>query len=326
MKKYNTLISVVIPVYNVEKYLIECLDSIVQQTYKSLEIIIVDDGSTDGSSNICDLFAQKDERIRVVHKLNAGLSDARNVGIEIATGKYITFVDSDDYIELDMISYLYNLLRKENADMSVCQRKKVNENGDPIFDKLDITENLIKGNRNCMKEFFINPGLDTVAWGKLYLRSMFQDVRYPVGKYHEDVFTTHLLIAQCSNIAIGSEQKYCYRQRLSSISKSSFSIKHLETIEGNLERRDYIIRNYSELIRYANAGIIYSVNQCVVKLSNASCFDKKITKELQKYYRLYEVDFLRGNSSILAKIFSVFAYMNLSVLIKIMTFFKSKVH
>lgn len=317
------LISVVVPIYNVEKYLKKCIDSIVHQTYKNLEIILCDDGSTDSCPQICDKYADMDLRIKVIHKTNGGLSDARNVGIESATGKYILFIDSDDFINENMIFYLYDALIKNQADMACCQRQEVDECGKKLKSNKKYNTFIVNENEECMREFLNNPQMDTVAWGKLYMRSMFKNIRYPVGKYHEDVFTTYKLIAQCKKIFVGEEKYYYYRIRTDSIMTSTFNRKHMDSIKGNEERAIFIQENYPKLQKYANAGILYAVNKCVVRLAKCKTLDDKsismngVIMEFQKYYRKYESDYLHGNSGIKAKIFSIIAFVNLPMLMYI---------
>lgn len=310
-------ISVIVPVYNVEKYLRQCVQCIIEQTYEKLEIILVDDGSTDSCHKLCDDYALQDSRIRVVHKKNGGLSDARNVGIAVSSGEYIALIDSDDYISLDYIEYLYRLIIDSRADMSICQRWDVDESGNPLREGRRYEDAVINGNKKCMKEFFTNPAMDTVAWGKLYKKSLFNNVQYPFGKYHEDVFTTYLLIAQCSCIAIGKERKYFYRQRNSSISNRTFTQKHLDSVEGKLECRQFMIRHYPELVQYANADVVYAANQCALRMIKAGIIKKEYIRFLQEQYKHFESDFLKGKSKFLSKAFSAIAYINLAILVKI---------
>lgn len=317
------LISVVVPIYNVEKYLKTCIDSILCQSYKKLEIILCNDGSTDSCPQICDEYAKIDSRIKVIHKKNGGLSDARNAGIEVAKGKYIIFIDSDDFINRDMIFYLYSSLIENRADMACCQRQEVDEMGHALQNNHIYKSFIIDDNRKCMKEFLKNPQMDTVAWGKIYRTSMFKDVRYPVGKYHEDVFTTYKIVAQCERIFVGEKKYYCYRIRTASIMTSSFSKKHMDSIKGNEERAIFIKQRYPELQKLANAGIIYAVNHCVLRLAQCENVDDesmetdKIVKKFQEYYKKYEFDYLQGASGIKAKIFSIIATINLPVLMYI---------
>lgn len=323
------LISVVVPIYNVEKYLKKCIDSIVYQTYRNLEIILCDDGSTDSCSQICDKYAEMDSRVKVIHKKNGGLSDARNVGIESSTGKYILFIDSDDFIDENMIFYLYDALIKNQADMACCQRQEVDENGRKLKSNKEYNTFIVNENEECMRELLKNPQMDTVAWGKLYIRSMFKDVRYPVGKHHEDVFTTYKLIAQCQKIFVGEEKYYYYRIRTDSIMTSTFNKKHMDSIKGNEERARFVKQNYPKLQKFANAGILYAVNKCVVRLAQCGNLDEQlismngVTTEFQKYYRKYEFDYLHGSSGIKAKIFSIIAFINLPILMYIMKIYYS---
>ena len=156
MLQNDALISVIVPIYNVEQFLRPCVDSILNQTYSNLQIVLVDDGSTDSCPTICDEYASQDDRIFVIHKSNGGLSEARNVGIDIARGSYITFIDSDDVIAVDMIEYLYALLRISNADISVCQRADIDEAGVDIavHKKMLKEDYILSNNKACMRDFF----------------------------------------------------------------------------------------------------------------------------------------------------------------------------
>ena len=311
------LISVVIPVYNVETYLEECLQSVVDQTYQNLQIILVNDGSTDGSLTICKSFAQKDQRILALSQENAGLSAARNTGIKAATGKYITFIDSDDAIHPDMIEHLHNMLKQHNADMTVCQKEFTNEESKAIPCDQYYPDRIISGNRNCMKFFFEDNGLDTTAWGKLYKTEMFAEISYPEGKYHEDIYTTYRLIALCDKIVTSAQRLYFYRQRTGSIIHASFSPKHLDAVEGSLLRAEFISAHYPPLKTLAQSKIIYTANSCVLKLMRCDDVDPKTVEFLQKQYRTYEKSFLLGNSKASAKLFSLFAYCNLGLVLKL---------
>ena len=312
------MISVVIPVYNVEEYVEDCINSVISQTYKNIEAIIVNDGSTDKSLAICKQYAKKDKRVHIITQANQGLSAARNTGINFAKGEYITFVDSDDLIAPDMIEYLYLLLSKSHADMAVCQPEFVDIKGNRIIKEIKSSKRVVTGNKECMKEFFCSTDIGTVAWGKLYRTVHFKDVRYPVGKYYEDIFTTYLIIQQCEKIVVGDEKKYMYRQRNNSISKEEFSKKHLDAVEGAIVRKDYIERMYPEVLPYAKAKIVYVANQCSLKMAKAKEYDSQITNFLQAQYRNYELEFIKGNSSIVAKIYSILGWINLKLFIRAM--------
>ena len=182
------LISVILPIYNIETYLSKCMESVINQTYDNLEIIMVDDGSTDNSASMCDDFKMVDKRIVVFHKSNGGLSDARNYGIERANGEFITCIDPDDYVDLDYVEYLLCLARKYRTKMSICQHRVVYDNG-------AIKENGSKGDENistenCLQRMLYHDVIDTSAWAKLYYRNLFVTVEYPKGKLFEDIGTT----------------------------------------------------------------------------------------------------------------------------------------
>lgn len=315
------LITIVVPVYNVERYLSACIESILLQTYRNLQILLVNDGSTDSCPQICDEYALKDKRIEVIHKSNGGLSDARNFGIEHSRGQYITFVDSDDVIASDMVEYLYRLLKRNHADISVCQPLRIAENGslkdrkEPLFKDFVVSGNLV-----CFHEFMSRQNIGTIACGKLYKIDLFKDVRYPIGRYHEDVFTTYKLVALCETIAVGGEKKYGYRIRTASITQSSFSPKHLDAVIAKEELADFIIKHYPKEQNYAKIGIVYSATQCVFRMGCSHCYDKRYTHFIQLRFRTHEGTFLRhGKCKIPTKIISIFSFFNVLFSIRIIS-------
>lgn len=320
----NFKISIVIPIYNVQEYLEDCIESVINQTYNNIEIILVDDGSTDHCPQMCDEYATKDNRIQVIHKKNGGLSDARNAGIKAATGEYITFIDSDDFVDEHFVEYLFKLIMSQNSDISVCHSVNVDESGKQFGSQQKFANVLYKSNQECMEGFLIADNVGTVAWGKLYKTSLFNNVEYALGKYHEDVFTTYKLVAQCNRIVCGKETLYCYRHRIASISTQSFSEKHLDAIQGKIEQRDFLKKNYPNLTSIGNAEILYAVNVCVLRLIEAKRYEKKYIQRFQKYYRQYEKDFLRGRSSKAAKIFSLASFCNLSLTMHLYAFLRGE--
>lgn len=314
----RSLISVIVPVYNVKSFIKECIDSIACQTYRNLEIILIDDGSTDDSGDICDGYALKDIRIKVIHKKNGGLSDARNAGIEIATGDYIAFIDSDDYIYPEYFEYLYELISKNNADMSSCQPILVDESGNimstPLVEK-DQHINTISGRENCMAEYVISNKINTTAWGNLYKTNLFKEsgIRYPVGKYHEDVYTTYRIIDLCEKIVVGNRQLYAYRQRGGSIINSGFSEKHLDGIYGSIQRFEFISSKYPRLKRVASAGLVYSANMCLLRIAHSNAPIKKYRNLLKPIFRKYSYNFIRTpNVSFMSKCTAFMAFLNLN--------------
>lgn len=225
------LVSIIVPVYNVEKYLARCVDSLIHQTYSNIEIILVDDGSTDSSGELCDKFVLSDPRITVVHKKNGGLSDARNTGIENASGEYLMFIDSDDFIMPEMIEQLYKSSSDDN-DLVICDFDYVNEVGKII----DFREKNALKEGNWSKEEFWNFLFSTshcvcvCVWNKLYKKDWFSYIRFKTGKHNEDAFIIKSIIDQVSNIKYISKKLYCYTQRSDSI-MGNYSLKNLDSVE-----------------------------------------------------------------------------------------------
>lgn len=239
------LISVVIPVYKVEGYLERCVMSVINQTYKNLEIILVDDGSPDKCGKLCDEFALKDSRIKVIHKENGGLSDARNAGIDIAKGKYITFIDSDDYVKETYAEYLYSLVKEFKTRMAIALHEAVYETGRVL--KWDTGERISMDAEKCMERILYHDVLDISAWGKLYELSLFENVRYPKGKLFEDAGTTYKLIIQCDKIACGFESQYYYMIRKGSIVTGSFNKSKLDMLEMTDQMAETLREKYPAL-------------------------------------------------------------------------------
>lgn len=222
------LITVIVPIFNVENYLSKCIESIIKQTYRNLEIILVDDGSTDDSPIICDKYAKLDSRIKVIHKLNGGLSDARNCGMRIAQGRYIAFVDSDDYIEKYMYEILYNEIIEYQADIAVCGR--IIENGDEKKQLYTLNNKLIMDSIQTLKYYFKRKLIDPSACDKLFKRELFNNIEFPVGKIHEDIFVMDIIINNCNKIVHTGLPLYHYINRHDSITKKRISEKNLDFI------------------------------------------------------------------------------------------------
>lgn len=311
------MISVIVPVYNVLEYLDRCISSIVCQSYENLEIILVDDGSTDGSGDICDSWGRRDPRIKVIHKVNGGLSDARNAGIDVASGEYISFIDSDDFVLKDYFQYLYDLIVSVNADMSVCQVINVDESDKTIHEPGLTVDKVIRGNTQCMDAFLSDASIDTTAWRKLYRKSLFSDsaIRYPVGRYHEDVFTTYKLVARCEVIIVGHRGLYAYRQRVGSIINSTFSPKHFDAVYGNIERYEFISNRYPELKSKASRGLIHSANICSMRMGMAKVSPEPYLPTMDLIYKTHLTSYLRSTARPASKIFAIAARINLRLLI-----------
>ena len=227
----NELISIVVPVYKVEPYLGRCIRSIIAQTYDNLEIILVDDGSPDQCGAICDRFAQDDPRIKVYHKENGGLSDARNYGVDRADGEYITFVDSDDYVAPNYIGYLYDLLAKHDADISCCCME-ITSKEILAFDNAAAipSEILLTGKKACKE--LIGGLYDTLvtACGKLYKSAIVKQYPFPVGRKHEDEAITCKYYYASNRVAIGNQRLYAYYQNPNSITHNRPSSLNVDAI------------------------------------------------------------------------------------------------
>lgn len=224
------MISVIIPVYKVEKYLDKCVESVVGQTYSDLEIILVDDGSPDDCPKMCDLWAERDGRIKVIHKLNGGLSSARNAGLALASGEYVFFLDSDDTISVDCISLLVDAAQRDGSDICIANVVRVDESGeriknppfglDAVLSKDAIFENIAQKGSSAY----------VVSWGKLYRRELFDGISFPEGKLNEDEFTYYRVFDRCNSVSVRKEALYFYLSRQGSI-MSEYTSRRLDVLE-----------------------------------------------------------------------------------------------
>ncbi|MCI7086164.1 glycosyltransferase [bacterium] len=239
----NPLISVIVPIFNVEKYLNRCVDSIINQTYENLEIILVDDGSTDGCPGICDDYAKKDSRIKVIHKENGGLSDARNAGMKTACGEYISFVDSDDWIDLQTYSLVLQKMLDTQSQIGAFNIISVSD-GDfspDLSDKFEVFDS-----QTAIENTIDDIKVKTVAWNKLYHRSVLKDLSFKVGRLNEDEFFTFYALDKADRIVYLYRQCYYYYQRPYSI-MGSYSIKRLDMLDGVRERMSFTKEHYPEI-------------------------------------------------------------------------------
>lgn len=266
----NNLISVIVPIYKVEKFLDKCVKSIVNQTYFNLEIILVDDGSPDNCPAICDKWGEKDNRIRVVHKKNGGLSDARNAGLNIATGEYVVFIDSDDWIESSMIEKLYVLLMKCNADIAECGVCYVTENGNELKKDVNVGGIQELSKIEALKLLISTNQVRQTVWNKLYKRSVIEKNSFVVGKTHEDEFWTYKVIDNAEKIVVTDDVLYNYVQRNGSIVNSDYSVKRLDGLEARVERMKYLSK-YPELGQELKKSVWFTCMyhyQCALKYLN----------------------------------------------------------
>lgn len=255
------MVSVIVPIYKVEKYLRSCVDSILQQTFSDIEVILVDDGSPDGCGAICEEYAQEDERVSVIHKENGGLSDARNAGLDVCRGDYIVFVDSDDCIHPQMIERLYNLLLKYQADMAVCSFQDIDENETPLYVKYDTQgKEYCFEKENIMNQLQSRNLLTVVAWNKIYKARLFEKIRYPKGYIHEDEFVIHKLLHLCTRTVYTDEKLYYYRKRGDSI-MGNISIGKIKDIFTAYDDRIPFLeeRHYGDIVTDTKLQLMHQV-------------------------------------------------------------------
>lgn len=244
----NEKITVIIPVYNVEKYLDRCLESIVKQTYKNLEIILVDDGSPDNCPELCDLWQSKDSRIKVIHKKNGGLSSARNAGLDFATGDFIAFVDSDDYISENMLETMLEAALKNNIKVACCGRVRVS--AQKKVEMFTLPKEQVLTGEEAIKQLLIGGSVEEACWDKLYKKEVFDNRRFPVGEINEDIVQTIEILGDCEFIIHVGKPFYYYCENVNSITTSKYSsakrayIKHLNQIF------EYLNKNYPQLLNY----------------------------------------------------------------------------
>ena len=238
-------ISVIVPVYRVEDCLDKCVRSIVGQTYANLEIILVDDGSPDDCGVMCDAWASKDSRIRVLHKTNGGLSDARNAGLSVATGSLISFIDSDDWIEPDFLEALLTAMVSQKAQIAECAVELVDDTGKVLHCRntfqataLDKIEGL--------RQLVLEEGIYQTVWNKLYRREVLEGIPFEKGKYHEDNFWTYQVFDRMERLAIVDRPMYHYLQRSGSIMGAGYSLKRLDGVEALFHQMEYLSK-YEQL-------------------------------------------------------------------------------
>ncbi len=249
-------LSIIVPVFNLERLLPKCIDSILAQTFKDFELILVNDGSTDKSDEICDEYGNKDQRIIVIHKKNGGVSSARNAGLAVARGEYIGFVDSDDYVNKHMYETLCHTAIQNNADITVCSFLNVCEDQGQAIDKPDLnykTQHF--NNREAIRQMYISKSnyiTYIVPWNKLYKRQLFNDIQYKVGNIYDDETIAHMLLYNSKNITYINSKLYYYVQRSGSQMNSPFHIKRFDKIYALNERAKYF-KQYKETDLYEKA-------------------------------------------------------------------------
>lgn len=257
------LVSIIVPIYNVEKYLKECIESILNQTYKNLEIILIDDESPDNCGKICNDYALMDNRIKVIHKKNGGLSDARNAGLEIMTGEYLMFVDSDDYISYDCVEKLYELSVLHNADLVIGGTEKFDdETKEVIWSTYSGKEEIqLFDKEKSMADMFEN---GCASWARLYRSEIHKDILFPVGEINEDEAIVLRLLERCNSVVKTNCVIYNYRYRSQSITSTKWSIKKLDWVNHCKNNLEFVSLNHPELINVAKlrykSSVVWALN------------------------------------------------------------------
>ena len=256
-------LSIIVPVYKVEKQLERCIRSILNQSFTNFELILVDDGSPDKCGEICDEYEKKDKRIKVIHKKNGGLSDARNAGLNIAKGKYIGFVDSDDIIHSEMYERMYNCITKYNVDIVQCKFRKFKSIEDiNKFSNIKDANIEYYTSKEAIIDMIDNNKINVNTWNKLYKRELFENERFPKGKIHEDEFLTYKLIYKSNKIAYINEELYYYYQNDNGIMNGSNLIKRLDRIEALEERSNFFLKNGDkDLYNKSNTALFFALNK-----------------------------------------------------------------
>ena len=285
----NDLISVIVPIYNVEKYLKKCIDSILKQTYTNLEIILVDDGSPDNCGKICDEYAKKDKRIKVLHKKNGGLSDARNKGIEIAKGRYIYLIDSDDIITKDSIEILYKNIIETKKDISIGRISTfTEENNMRTEDCEECIE--VYDTKEAIEHLLYNTKYTSSSAGKLFLASIFKDTKFPVGKKYEDLATVYKLIYNSSNGVVATN-KIVYNYfvaRQGSIMNEKFSATRMEALYFTEEILEFVKQKFPDIENAAITRLIIECRDILVEIPKKYEY-KEFEKYVYNYIKKYRI-------------------------------------
>lgn len=290
------LISIIVPIYNVERYLEKCICSILKQSYSSFEVLLVDDGSTDSSLEICEKWAAEDNRIRILKKSNGGLSDARNFGLRYASGKYITFVDSDDWIEEDYLEFLHASIVRDDSDISTCIYYSCTENGRTPWKGITSDSTEVMDRDSALLSLLYSSRIDVSATCKLYKAKLFEGVSFPVGMHFEDVGTTYKLILKAQKTSVGMRPLYNYLMRPGSIVHQSNN--------KIFDRSALAAKAYEELSRDPNpvirrAALRYYAFNCLSVLRMINLSDKAQCEEagrIRKAVLSYKNEILKDPS------------------------------
>ena len=284
----SELVSIIVPVYKVEKYLDKCIESIVGQTYENLEIILVDDGSPDNCPAMCDRWAEKDSRIKVIHKENGGLSSARNAGLDACTGEYIYFLDSDDYIADNCIEMLFNAIVSDGSDMCIGNLMSVDESENFVDSYVCPKQRILTPEDIFSTYGNESPIIFIVACGKLYKTKLFSNIRFPENKLHEDEFTFYKVIDLCKAVSVLPDMLYFYVQHTESI-MTNITPKRLDSIEAYCNQAEYLLqKGYLNSIEYIRRAASYWFKEILLN-SKIKITDQYFITAMRFYKRICKI-------------------------------------
>lgn len=287
------MISVIVPVYKAEKYLNRCVESVVNQTYRDLEIILVDDGSPDRSPELCDIWARKDKRIKVIHKKNGGASSARNMGLNVAMGDYVAFVDADDYISRDMFEVMSDAAVRNKVDVVSCGRVRVGVNGNTELFTLN-QEKCFSG-KEALKEFFKGTCFDDASWDKLYCRELFSNLRFKEGETNEDLVPAVRILGSCNKVVHTGKPLYFYCENSESVTGSGFNAGKMIVLRHLEEVKTYVSENYPDLLGYYMVlENRYCLSMMYALLDDKDVFNSYVS-ERKKVLSIFRSGFVKRN-------------------------------
>ena len=281
------LVSVIVPIYNVQDYIERCVHSIIEQTYYNIEILLIDDGSTDDSGKLADEYTKKDERIRVFHKKNGGLSDARNYGILMSSGKYVCFIDSDDFIHKDYIRLLYKICTEQGCEIAQCDYLRTDGSIDSTISSkttIQLYNNIQMLNNLYGKEYVKS----VIVCNKLYKRKLFDDIDFPIGRIHEDEATIYKLFYKANKIGVTEQVLYYYYQRPNSIMQKKYNLKRMDILWAIENRRRFFKENgLNDLFYKDNYKMLTKILKNYYEVLHANDIANKnvILKELRMKYK-----------------------------------------
>lgn len=310
----NFLISVIIPIYNAEKYLDDCIKSVVNQSYENLDIILVNDGSTDKSKEICEKWIEKDSRIRLINQSNMGAAMAKNSGLNNIKGNLFMILDSDDLLHKNNIEILYGCMQKEKSDIIEARHTTVSEE----FKNIHIRQNNKKENfntENALKELIISRKFHQTPWNKLYKTELLKDIRFPKDKYIDDEYWTYKLFANAKKITWTNEVLYYYRQHEESTMGRMYSIKRLDVIDALYDRYKFMKKNFPNLsdlsCKVFLKNCIYNFQKLCMfnELDNNQKFREDLLKKIRQTIKKEKINGLSIKEKLLFYFFCKYPYI-----------------